>query len=104
MKIKYFYSTDLESLEYDINNWIKKYNDKWGLDYSVYVQGVQTFWDEKSQKYVAIVLFDYIKEPYWYMDYKKEKNGHLIFLDDEEIKSLIAVFNSCNLTEIYTLD
>lgn len=33
------------------------------------------------------------------MIYKKKEDKHLIVLDDEESKSLIAVLNSCNLTE-----
>ncbi len=64
MKVKYFKNKDLEWLEYEINKWIKKYNDQYGLNYSVYVQGIQTFWDENSKEYVATVLFDYIKEPF----------------------------------------
>lgn len=64
MKVKYFYASSLNSLEYDINKWVKKYNNAYGLDYGIYIQGVQTFWDEKSQQYVATVLFDYVKEPF----------------------------------------
>ena len=62
MKVKYFISFNLDMLERDINNWIKANNREFGFNPGVYVQGVQTFWNEKTQKYVATVLYDYLKE------------------------------------------